>query len=377
MHKILHWSCVMLSILMPLVFTACKDDKDDPVSLTVSPQSLSLLSDKGATVTFSITCNGGWTITEIPEWLNLSATSGNGDGTITVTALSANNDDVVRTASISVTAGEVVQQVAINQLAAFVGNCSVDFTDILEMTTSVAFQYQIAPDVSYFYAGYLDISSAGWTDEKIVNTLTDEDRFDPKNHDTTGLQGFSGMYSDTEYYLCAVAFNAKGEQGKLTKTKIRTKAYKSEVPRVMITNTQYSDTQWLWDTEMNAYTSRYYMIGMDGLSAFGFAYLYTEAEIAWVMRDKIDAGESEPIANSSSWSMSRASGAVDVFIATWGRDIDNNYSPMLEMFYCDVSANSSYDVNALRKVSAKPVRTHISAEQLERLMEQIHVFELK
>lgn len=362
---------------MPVVLTACKDDNDDPVSLTVSPQTLSLLSDKGATVSFTISCNSNWTITEVPEWLNLSATSGSGDGSITVTALSSNNDDVVRTASIVVTSGDVAQQVSINQLAAFVGNCSVDFKDILTMASSIAFQYEIQPDVAYFYAGYLDVSAAGWTDEKIVNALTDDEQFDPKNSDTSGLQGFSGMYSDTEYYLCAVAFNEKGEQGKLTKTKIKTKEYRNDVPRVFITNTQYDNNNWYWDTQMNAYTSRYFMISADGFTAFGLGYFYSEAEIAWVIKEDIENNQQTPKANSSSWVRERTAGADDVFIATWGTDINNNYSPRLEMFYSDVSGNDSYDVNALRKASSKPQRTHIPADELERLVENIHVYELK
>lgn len=333
--KFRHLFLVVMTIILATTVLSCKNDKDEPemppvvtpteeTTLSVSPASLSMLSEKGASVSFTIRCNSNWNILNVPEWINLSATSGSGDATITVSALSQNDDDETRTATVTITASEKSAEVKIEQLPAFVSNCTVTFTDFLSMTTSVAFKYQIGPKVSYFYAGYLDVSAAGWTDEKIVQKLTSEDSFDSKNNETTGLQGFGGMDPDTEYYLCSIAFNEKGERGNLIKTRIKTLADKTEVPRVWIENVEYNDTQWVWETTKNVYTTKYYQFCTDGTPALIFNYLFTEAEIAWLIKSLVDSGEKSPIANGGSWRMDRDKDAEDVFIATWGVDVDNN-----------------------------------------------------
>lgn len=379
MFRYIKLSAILLCLMMPFVFAACGDDDDDEptiekpsVSLVASPGTLSLLSEKGATVSFSVKCNTTWVITGIPEWLNLSATSGNGDGDVVVTALSTNSDDAIRTATIIITAGDETAQIVINQLAAFVSDCTVGFSDILPMTTSIAFMYDIKPDVSYFYAGFLDISAAGWTDERIIKTLTDEDRFDPKSSEATGLQGFRNMDPDTEYYLCTVAFNDKGEQGKLTKVKVKTLKFGLAIPLVTVDNVRYNSTQWFWNTTMNAYTNRYYMIGLDGTYAYIYNYAFTEAEIAWLIKKEVEEDALTPIANSSSWNMDRDQYSEDVMIATWGVDINGDYSPRLYIFYSSISDSYSY-TSARNTDDETSKRTCIPSDTLSRLRSDITI----
>lgn len=363
---------LIFCLLTPLVFVGCKDDKDEPkkdTTLVVSPATLSMLSNKGATVTFSIKCNGIWTIANIPEWINLSATSGNGDATIIATALSDNNDDENRSATIDITTENNSEQVVINQLPAFVSDCSVEFSDILTMTTSIAFKYDIKPGVSYFYSGYLDKSAAGWTDDKIVEVLTDDDRFDPKSSDATGLQGFGSMDPDTEYYLCSVAFNEKGERGKLVKTKIRTLKTNDQSPFITINDVEYTTDKWFWDTSINAYTTKYYMVNVDGDYAEAYHYYFTEAEIAWIMKSMVDSGDLTAIANSASWQTPRTPGANQLLIATWGVDISGNFAPRVNIYYGTLSSGSRLKSKYSLSTSSAKKRTCIPSDKLETLMQ--------
>ena len=58
------------------------------VSLSVSPESLSI-AGQGGTASFTVTCNDNWTITDIPDWLTFSKTSGTESAsavTVTITA---------------------------------------------------------------------------------------------------------------------------------------------------------------------------------------------------------------------------------------------------------------------------------------------------
>ena len=62
----------------------------------------------------SITADQEWNITGVPEWLELSAVSGTGDFTVTVTA-KANLGEVERKAELTVTVGEKVEIVKVTQ----------------------------------------------------------------------------------------------------------------------------------------------------------------------------------------------------------------------------------------------------------------------
>lgn len=309
--------------------------------LSVSPNSMELLSDKGSSVSFSINTGMStkWTIDNTPSWLSLSASSGMGSGSVTITALSTNESSNPRSAQISIKAGGKTTSVDVTQRAAYLANCKVGFKDILTLNNSVAFKYDIDRNVSYFYAGYLDVKAAGWTDEKIVNALMDEDRFDPKSSDTTGLQGYGGMDNNTEYYLCAIGFNEKGERGDLTKTKIKTMSIPNHYPFIDLTDAAYNSQKWFWTTTPNAYTSKYYMIFSSGIDAYIFWNFYYDAEIAWVIQDGISKGSLEPIARGGEWSGSRDSGDNELFLATWGLDTDNAFSPVLNSGYWVIEQN--------------------------------------
>ncbi len=339
MKKIHIFFSLLSCLSIQTVMTSCH--KDEPVELTVSPNSLELLSDKGSSVSFSITTNSDWYISGLPDWLSLSAQSGTSNGSVTITALSTNNSSAERSTELIVSAGDKSSVVSVRQRASLVANCKVSFKDMLTMPTSIAFKYDIDSNVSYFYAGYLSANAAGWTDEKIVNTLMDEDRFDPNSSEDTGLQGFGGMDSDTEYYLCAVGFNEKGEQGELTKTLIRTQKSLSQVPKISIYDVSYSSTKWRWKTEPNSYTSKYYMLFTEGIYADYYGLILTEAEICWIIKDGIGKGNMAPIAKSGEWSGARDSGETSVYIATWGVDAENTFSTSCTEYYGTIDSTRS------------------------------------
>lgn len=340
--------------------------KDEPTTLTVSPNSLELLSDKGSSVSFNITSNTTWSISGLPDWISVSANSGTGNGTIIITSLSANDSAEERVADILVSAGDKSAVVNLKQRASLIANCKVGFKELLTMTTSVAFKYDFDPNVSFFYAGYLSVNAAGWTDERIVETLMNEDRFDPSSSEDTGLQGFGGMNSNTDYYLCAVGFNEKGERGELTKMKITTLKEANHYPWISITDAKYTSTQWKWTTEPNSYTSKYYMLFTDGAYADYYALYLYEAEIAWIIRNGISTGDMEPIARGGSWNGNRDNNETSLYLATWGVDTENNFSPRINEFYATID-NS----RALKKrVERKDAKRHGTPDTLVKELQQ-------
>ena len=110
MKKLITYSLTALATLV-LVFSCTKNKV---VELTVSPLAVNY-EVAGGEQSVSITCNDAWKVSCSAEWLTLSATSGDGNGTLKITA--AENKSVDRRETeVKFTAGEVQQVVKVSQL---------------------------------------------------------------------------------------------------------------------------------------------------------------------------------------------------------------------------------------------------------------------
>jgi len=70
-------------------------------ALAVTPSAINVAASSGATGTVNISSNTGWTASENADWLNLSTSSGTGNGTIIVTTSSANPSVNTRSANVT------------------------------------------------------------------------------------------------------------------------------------------------------------------------------------------------------------------------------------------------------------------------------------
>ena len=110
-----------LIAVLAALFTSCSD-KQEPTFLDeirVSKSYVSLDTNGGST-TIDITTNGNWTVSEIPEWLTVSPTSGSGIGKITFSA----EEGVGRTAEVLITCEGKTQRINIIQGIATVSNAT-------------------------------------------------------------------------------------------------------------------------------------------------------------------------------------------------------------------------------------------------------------
>ncbi len=103
------------------VFTACSDDNDPTYfdEIRVSQSYVSLNTNGGST-SIDIKANGSWTVSEVPEWLTVSPTSGTGNGTITFSADAGEG----RTAEVLITCEGKTQRINIIQGIATVSNAT-------------------------------------------------------------------------------------------------------------------------------------------------------------------------------------------------------------------------------------------------------------
>ena len=84
--KLKYFFPIVIAVLTTLV-TSCSDE--DVVSyldnVRVTSSYVALPAEGGST-SLDVTASGDWTISDIPEWVTVSPTSGSGDATVTFTA---------------------------------------------------------------------------------------------------------------------------------------------------------------------------------------------------------------------------------------------------------------------------------------------------
>lgn len=337
---------VFLVAAVSISIASCGDpDPIDPVDekLEVTPTNISLLADKGVGATFVIKSNVAWSIVNSANWLHISSTAGSGETSITVTSLSRNESDVERVADIVVRAGNLSAVVKVTQLSALSSTkVTIDVGSMVKLNYSVAFKQKYTKDVSYYYAGYLEKSqSAGWTDERIVSTLMEMTMRTPSESKEDEVKGISGLSSGTDYYFCTVAFNSKGEQGKLQKYEFRTPNYISNRPSVAYSSIDYDSYYWYWSTAIGPFASKYYMIAISGIDAWIIATIQdNDALVAWTIKDAISSGELSPIVQNGDWSKTRNSSEEDFYSAAWAQGSDGKFSPQLDKNYRDITVNA-------------------------------------
>lgn len=332
----------MVSVGMGFMSCGGSDDNDD-VNLVVSASELSLLAENGSHASFSISSDGAWTITGVPGWFNLSSKSGSGNATVTITTLSENASSEERSAVIIVQCGSETRTITVSQRALYV-NASVTFDtdEMVSLTSSFAIPVTCSSDVMYYFARVAPQGSyATKTDNEIVDILVssgDEYRCRPQEDYVWGVDGLS---SNTTYTLYGVAFDRNGKRGALIKKEIKTARSISNRPRVYYSEyVSYTSSEWSWDTTIGAYADQFYMTSASGSLAWDMRYLYTDAEIAYMIKSLIKSGSIKPVRQSSSWTLTRSSSDQYFYSAAWAQDADKNFAPEIDTFFGDLTSSS-------------------------------------
>lgn len=324
---------------------SCGGDDDDAtptsphVELSVTPTNISLTSSQGATATFAITASGSWSISNDAEWINISSRSGVGNTTITVTTLSENKSAKERSTDITITSGELSQTITVKQLPAY-ESVGINVSDLVVLYNSMAMEITFSSNVSYFYMANLSKSKATDTDDEIVNYITNNfTRLKPDPE--SPVYGLDGLSSNTDYYICAIAFDANGNRGELIKIPYKTPAYTTNRPSVDYgSSVSYSNSEWRWSTTIGPYASRYYMVALSGLGALAY-FIQPYAVTAYIIQQKVKDNELNAIVQNGSWTRSRNSSDNYFFSAAWAQGSNNNWSCALDTFYGDLTSSSA------------------------------------
>lgn len=138
--------------------------------------------------------------------------------------------------------------------ATIVQNFVVLFTD------GIAMDWKLGSTVSTFdYTVFKKTAAEALTDDELCNEIYDENHYDMQYADYDFKSTSSDWYTpDTEYYLCAVAKNSKGQRGPVLRYLFRTKA--ESLPYASISNIKAaSTTKWTYNISLKNNAKSYYL----------------------------------------------------------------------------------------------------------------------
>ena len=117
----LNYFIYSLLAVFAAMFVGCSDDNDPTYldEIRVSQSYVSLNTNGGST-SIDIQANGNWEVSDVPEWLTVTPTSGTGNGTITFSADKGEG----RTAEVLITCEGKIQRINIIQGIATVSNAT-------------------------------------------------------------------------------------------------------------------------------------------------------------------------------------------------------------------------------------------------------------
>lgn len=196
-------------------------------TLTVSPNNLTFNGESGSTDEVSITCSGNWTISNIPDWLNIPS-SGNGDTKCKVETLSANDTDEDRTAELLINADGKSAALKVTQKALRV-KCYIMPTNLVALYDQICFDLEPTGNINIFkYLIHSERDINRLTDKEIETELADVESCKyaddyiifPSSYYSDG--GYYSLMPNTTYYICTIAYDVNGKPGALKKTPIKT-----------------------------------------------------------------------------------------------------------------------------------------------------------
>lgn len=359
---------VMAAMLSVGVSSCSKDDDSDSGSksadngITVSPTSASIFGEKGSTNTLTITVNGPWTLTECPEWLHASATSGNGTTTIILTALSENWSDEKRSATLTFTNESSTASATISQMGTLPSGLRVETSNMTLMSDGFACDLTFGPNAKgYKEAFFTETSMQTMTDQDIYQRLMEKTEYNSLLDYT-----FSGVYNpNTNLIYCVAAYgnenNTDGthKYGPITIQRITTKS-KTIYDDMYLTKSYNSSTWTVNAMRSGSYGQKcdeYYYLAYEGSDAntmYTYWYNFSDAFIAhFYFKPKIAQNSNNGYTyGPQTMTFQRSSNAF--FCITWGIDRET------KEFSAELSAPAYYNFSSTSLLESKKVNLNQS-----------------
>lgn len=279
--------------------------------------------------TIHISSNTKWTISDVPEWLDLSTSSGNADAVVTLITSTDNNSSEVRSAEITITAsGGEYRKVSVSQKGKYVKDCAIEVSDVLCLANSVAFKLNFDANVAYYYEALTSPEVIErMTDGEIVAALLEGTRYIPNDGN---IEGFSADPEST-YTLCFVAFDKNDKQGDLTLVEVATPTDVNQ-PEAWISDFYYDSYYIYWTYTISAYCRYFYDYTESAATSYDMTFWYdTDAVAAWYIKNYMERYPESftPIVQSGDWYGERSEDSNYFQIITWGVGLEDKLAGVI------------------------------------------------
>lgn len=309
-----------------LIIKAAKYNLSDEVIISQT-SSLSTISSNVSELTFSyydgafntifIQATGEWRVTNCPEWLRCSVTSGKGTKNVTLTTLSENKTSKPRIGEVVFSTADQDLRIAVSQDGSAASGCSVKPDHITTLSNGIAFDlnYSDARNVAHYYRGYIEASRSGimTTDEIIYTLKHDFQRHLPADDE---VADFSGLKANTKYIIYTLAYNMDGKAGELIATEVKTNPVLDNEPCAWISDISVDSSRWYWTITKSATCYSYFMMSTE-IKAIGEA---SDVLQAWWLDAAIRQNLTSEYFNGGEWYMPRDANVV----AIWTRGKNSN-----------------------------------------------------
>lgn len=265
------------------------------LTLSTTPSELRFNSEKSDKKTLQVNCNGDWTITNLPDWIDVDPMGGKGDRVVTFTTKSENATSSNRKATITITAGTASVNVDLTQEAGL-SECYVEPEGIVTLAGGVAFLSAKHGNVKNYRVGYLKASDYNKYSQKELLELT---RNFSAITDFDQVESIHMLQSNTEYYLLTLAYDMNDQEGELHRASFTTKPTGDAQALVTIGDEfYYTASNYIeWYTYPDGATDKYYTLFLSGLSDAEMANLlfaydgdlyYDNVKLAWYLNNEIE-----------------------------------------------------------------------------------------
>ena len=295
---------------------------------------------------FTITCDGNWTITNVPEWLDITPAAGKKTQAIELKTIADNDTDVDRHATLIVKHRKVEMAVEVIQKCGLATGCDVRPNSITVLSNGIAFDLEFGPDVAYYYRGYMTAKSVNLMSEaEIIKVL--EEEFQRKVVDRNVVAVFDDLQEGTDYVIYTLGYNNAGKRGKLNKKAVSTPITINNEPQAWIGDMKCDNSSWYWTITKSATCNSYYMMSSENESV---AFASDVMQAFWI-DEAIRNNDISEYVNGGSWQSPRYRNVFGV----WTRGLDKQGRMSNVISWLGGSLNSS---NARIREKAKTNTQH-------------------
>lgn len=321
------WSHLVMAIVMvlSLTMTSCNwpwdhsdDDDIDLPECYVNKNDLSFDSKKGDVKELSITCNGKWEISNVPDWLIAESTEGRGFTTVKFTTSVSNGNSTPNEGYMRVTFSEnpdATETIYVEQRGGAVAGCEVTPNLIVTLSNGIALDFNFDTNVARYYRGYIEASSAGrMSDDEIIEVL--EQNFSRHVPSDDEVADFDGLKAGTRYIIYTLGYDKNGNRGDLMSTEVSTLGKKSNEAVGRISNLRRNGLYWNWTVTKSATCNSYYMMSSENY------YVANASDVlqAWWLEYAAKNGTVSEYVNGTDWKQEVENGSM---FAVWTRGVDS------------------------------------------------------